>query len=247
MGQRSWFYGDTMQFRDASRTDLAWLPALTLNVDDLQDFYRKLQEHSPIVIIYAETREAPTSRSVADIKELLDLSPYDREHFEVVVARPTDQGNVNTAIFQIPTASAPYVIIYEPPGEAVVREAIEVLCHGARRRIPSKRFVQAGRLFALAVLVAIYGLTCWLLWTWKMAPLLIFVGLLTFWAYRPIDAWLEKKLRARFERRDGIRIEQVSRAQLEERRWNNKRDWKVGAVSGPVGAVVGALLTFWLK
>ena len=71
MGLRSWFYGDIMQLRDA-RTDHLWLPALTLNVDDLRDCYAKLKEYSPQVSIQAYTSEAQIARFPADIEELLE-------------------------------------------------------------------------------------------------------------------------------------------------------------------------------
>jgi hypothetical protein len=221
-----------------------------LNVDNLKDFYRKLQQRAPIVRILAHTAEAQDHQDADDIPALLDLALYDREHFEVVVAH----GNDNTAIFQFQTARTSYVHVYDPSSEALVREAIDSLCTDAKKRIPSKRLVQALRLVCFLGVLALYGLACWLAWlvgAWKMTPLLVIVGLLALRAYRPFDAWLNRKASARFERLDGIRIEEVSRKELEDHRRNRNRDIKVGVYTGIpaaiLGAVVGSLLTFWLK
>ena len=77
MGLRSWLYGPVMQLGDG----IIWLPPLTLNRDDLENFYSKLEEYSPVVTISAHEPAAQNAYPAADIGELLDLPPYNREHF----------------------------------------------------------------------------------------------------------------------------------------------------------------------
>ncbi len=244
----SWLYGPlTLPDKSVGEGGVGLAP-MTINVDDLHDIIDICQK--------ARTREQDEPYTVKvllnaepfDSQKISTLSPYQLSLLRITANPPSEarEGYVSFVLGHRRNGSLQWPSWLVSERDELPRRIIdEVLTH-ARREIPTSRLI-AGAFGIFAGLL----ISMWLVFCTTALPhwSLIVAGSLGIAA----TVWLVSRavadLRSRAYRRDQIRVDVTSRAQLAADRKNRRADWRArwttAIVIGPLGAAAGSAL-FWL-
>ena len=244
-----WLLGTSVEEQDAGM--FTQLPSLTLNIDDLKEFYTKLESlYDEVKLTSRANVDNATLHELNSIDELLALSLYDRAVFAFTCTKTDpDTGNQGYALFNFNMNGA---AICQAQGhdyisKALFEEALGTLRAESGQRLSSRNRLRITYSLSFALYAAAFAYICYQYASAKTTVLLIFAGVAAFAAWPSVRHVLEITIGSRAFRSDGLRILEFSRRKLKEDRANRWANARAGLVGVVLGAVLTALFRLVIK